>query len=118
MQAYEKSVTLVVMGVKEDEEDDVPVTLTLHAKSHTYGPVMTVKVTPDIPYVKHKWADHPLMYVQSNYIEKGVAANIVEDTPAIRALIDELVGQPPKLYTTTDCTHKGRLIRAILSFWS
>ena len=110
--------TLVVMAVKEDEEDDIPVTLTVHVKSHTYGPALSIAITPDIPYVKYKWADHPLMYVKPNYIEDGIAANIVEDTPAIRALIEELLGDPLNLYTTTNCTHKGRLIRAILSFWS
>ena len=118
MQPYEKNTTLVIMGVKENEEEDVPITVTVDAKSKPYGPVITVKITCDIPYVKHKWADHPLMHVKSNYIENSVATNIIDDTPAIRALIDELVGDPLKLYTTTNCTHKGRLIRAILSFWS
>ena len=118
MQPYEKNATFVIMGVKEDEEDDIPVTVTVHANSKPYGPVMTVKIKSNIPYVKHKWADHPLMYVKSNYIENGAATNIIEDTPAMRALIDELIGDPLNLYTTTNCTHKGRLIRAILSFWS
>jgi len=118
MQPYKKNTTFVVMGIKEDEEDDTPVTVTVDAESKPYGPVMMVKVTSNIPYIKHKWADHPLMYVKPNYIEDGIAVNIIEDTHAMRALIDELVGEPLKLYTTTNCTHKGRLIRAILSFWS
>ena len=52
-------------------------------------------------------------------MEGNKVANIIEDTPAIRAMIMELVSEEKRnLYTTTDCTYKARLIKAIASFWS
>jgi hypothetical protein len=55
----------------------------------------------------------------TEYIEGNTVANIIEDTPVIRAMIEELsIGTKRKLHTTTDCTYKARLIKAIASFWS
>jgi hypothetical protein len=52
-------------------------------------------------------------------MEDDKVANIIEDTPIIRAMIMDLVStEKRKLYTTTDCTYKARLIKAIASFWS
>jgi len=92
--------------------------MTVKALELDYGPVIDFSVTIDRPFKDTgDWADHPFMYAGTLESPTEIA-NIVEDTPAVRALIAELVEEPKKLYTGTDCSHRARLIKAIMGFWS
>ncbi len=109
--------SIVVYGSMMYSEDNEPITLRVKAIELDYGPVINFTVSADKPYKNTEdWSDHPFMYVELE--SPNEAGNIVEDTPAVRALIQELVGESKKMYTTTDCTHRGRLIKAIMGFWS
>jgi len=110
--------SIVVYGSMMYSEADEPITLHVNAIELNYGPVINFTVIVDKPCENMEdWSDHPFMYLK-DLESPSKAGNIVEDTPAVRALIEELVGEPKKMYTTTDCTHRGRLIKAIMSFWS
>jgi len=109
------TVTAKKMGIP------TPITLTITAIELTYGPVidLTIHVSEPI-FERMDWEDHPFMFITKFESEdESTAGDIIDDTPATRALIDELVCTENKpLYTTTDCSHKGRLIRALSLFWS
>lgn len=109
---------ITVLGNKDGVK--VPIKISVVAFELNYGPVIDLSITCDVPYYETgfvDWFDHPLMW--SKNVEKGTrVGNIIDNTPAVRALIDELVAAEKDLYTTTNCTHKGRLIRALNSFWS
>jgi len=62
---------------------------------------------------------HPFMYVDNQYITSGrTVCEFVEDTPAIRAIIQEIVNPDSvKMYTTTQICHKARLIKSLVNFW-
>ena len=109
--------TIIVNGSRVHSDNHVPITLTVKAIELDYGPVIAFSVSIDTPFKNiDDWDDHPFMY---NDLESPIlVANTVEDTCAVRALIDELVAEPKNMYTTTDCTHRGRLIKAIMGFWS
>lgn len=111
--------TAIVVTGANDNDDNVKITLDIKAGVLSYGPVIDFQVTSSIPFTNLAfWADHPFM-CSKEYMEGNTVGNIVEDTPAIRVLIMELVSsEKRKLYTTTDCTYKARLIKAIASFWS
>ena len=108
--------TITVIGSNDD--GNVPIELHVKAIELDYGPVIDFKVKA-VPFTNMiDWSDHPFA-CSKEYMEGNTVGNIVEDTPAIRALIAELVSsEKRKFYTTTDCTHKARLIKAIASFWS
>ena len=110
--------SLTVQGSKDGEP--VPMRITYEVRELTYGPVLNIRIKCDVPYDKDGddyWDDHPFMW--ADHVEEGTKiGNIVDDTPAVRALVAELSAAPTKLYTTTDCTHKGRIIRALCLFWS
>jgi hypothetical protein len=109
--------TITVIG----SNDDGAVSIELHvmAIELDYGPVIDFEVKASVPFTNMMdWSDHPFA-CSTDYMENGKVANIIEDTPCIRAMIMELVSlDERKLYTTTDCTYKARLIKAIASFWS
>jgi hypothetical protein len=64
------------------------------------------------------WDDHPFQWSQK-WLEGDTVANIIDDTPAIRAMIQELVSSEKReFYTGTEAGHKARLINAIAMFWS
>ena len=109
--------TVTVIGSHETE--DVPIVLSVRAIELDYGPVIDFEVKASVPFTNMmEWSDHPFA-CSVEYMENGKVANIIEDTPMIRAMITELVSkQEKKLYTTTECTYKARLIKAIASFWS
>jgi hypothetical protein len=109
--------TITVLGA--NNHDDVSITLKVKAIELDYGPVIDFQVVSSVPFTNMiDWADHPLM-CSKEYMEDGIVANIVDDTPAIRAMIMELVSSEKRvLYMSTDCTYKARLIKAIASFWS
>lgn len=109
--------TITVIGTNEIE--DVPITLHVKAIELDYGPVIDFEVSASHPFTNmEQWCDHPFA-CSKEYMEGNKVANIIEDTPIIRAMIMELVSEEKrKLHTTTDCTYKARLIKAIASFWS
>jgi len=109
--------TMITVIATKDE--DVPIELYVKAIELDYGPVIDFEVKASIPFTNIiEWCDHPFS-CSTEYVENGMVANIIEDTPVIRAMIMELVSsEKRKLYTTTDCTYKARLIKAIASFWS
>ena len=108
--------TITVIATKED---DIPIELHVKAIELDYGPVIDFEVSASHPFTNMMdWSDHPFAF-STDYMEDGIVANIIEDTPCIRAMIMELVSdEKRKLHTTTDCTYKARLIKAIASFWS
>ena len=98
-----------------------PITLTIEAIELNYGPVIDLTIRVSDPLIdKMDWDDHPFMFITKFESEdESTVGDIIDDTPATRALIDELVSTETKsLYTTTECSHKGRLIRALSLFWS
>jgi len=100
-------------------QEDIPIELHIKVLELSYGPVLDFEVTASMKFTNLvEWSDHPLM-CSTEYMENNTVANIIEDTPVIRAMIEELsFGTKRKLHTTTDCTYKARLIKAIASFWS
>ena len=100
-------------------DDDIPIELHVKAIELDYGPVIDFEVSASHPFTNlMEWSDHPFA-CSTEYMEGKKVANIIEDTPVIRAMIMELVSPVKhKLHTTTDCTYKARLIKAIASFWS
>ena len=83
----------------------------------TYGPLhllITTEKPMDDCHI------HPFMYVPKDHLNYGqTVCEIVEDTPAIRALISELVSKEPlKMYTTERSAHKARIIKSLTNFWS
>lgn len=109
--------TITVVG--SNDHGDIPIQLHVKAIELDYGPVIDFEVSSSAPYKNMMdWSDHPFS-CSKEYMEGNKVANIIEDTPAIRAMIMELVSEEKRnLYTTTDCTYKARLIKAIASFWS
>jgi hypothetical protein len=108
---------ITVIGCNEAEH--VPIELHVKAIELDYGPVIDFEVSVSRPFTDFmEWSDHPFA-CSKEYMEDGKVANIIDDTPCIRAMIMELVSDEKKnLYTSTDCTYKARLIKAIASFWS
>ena len=110
--------SITVQGSKDGEA--VPIKITYEVRELTYGPVLNIRIKCDVPFHKDDddfWDDHPFMWAE--HVEDGKKlGNIVDDTPAVRALVAELSAAHTKLYTTTDCSHKGRIIRALCLFWS
>lgn len=110
--------SVTVEGSKDSTP--VPIKITYEVRELTYGPVLNIRIKCDVPYIEGDesyWSDHPFMW--EKHVEDGrKVENIVDDTPAVRALVAELSAPPVNLYTTTDCSHKGRIIRALCLFWS
>jgi hypothetical protein len=82
----------------------------------TYGPlhllITTEKPIPDDFHI------HPFMYVPKERLNYGkTVCEIIEDTPAIRALIKELITEPVKTYMTEPSAHKARIIKTLTNFW-
>jgi hypothetical protein len=109
--------SITVIGTNDD--GDIPIQLDVKAIELDYGPVIDFEVSSSAKFTNMiDWSDHPFM-CSNEYMEDNTVSNIVDDTPAIRALIEELVSPVKrKLYTSTDCTYKARLIKAILTFWT
>jgi hypothetical protein len=101
--------------------NDIPVSLTIEALILDYAPLIHLDIKSSVPLYEKDfldWIDHPFLFLKD--IEEGnTVGNIIDDTPATRALIDELI-KPlnTKLYTTTHCTHVRRLIQSLQLFWS
>ena len=122
--------TITVDGSKFDLYDyggdtgPTPIQVKVTAYKLDYGPVIDLTITVNVPYTgPMNWSDHPLMLTKQDRDDKNAhrssIGEIIDDTPAVRAILNELV-QPEKfkLYTTTDCTHRAALIASLEFFWS
>jgi hypothetical protein len=105
----------------EEASNTTPIQVYITVYELNYGPALDYTIKCSIPFTDvMDWADHPFMYSNKGQSGKKTrSSNIIDDTPAVRAIIEELATKEPfKLYTTTDCTHRARLIQALESFWS
>jgi hypothetical protein len=90
--------------------------LRVQAYELDYGPVIELIISVDNECVV---GDHPFSTIDFRKVNKGTIHEIIDDTPAIRSLISELVQKEKfELYSTTDCTHRAALIKALTLFWS
>lgn len=109
--------TIKVIGTKYGA---VPIDLKVVAYELSYGPVIDLTITASVPYTNPvEWSDHPFLLLKQQEAPRTSVSDIIDDTPAVRAILTELV-QPEefKLYTTTDCTHRAALIASLKYFWS
>jgi hypothetical protein len=114
-------VTLTIHGSRFMSGNKVPIMLTIVVKELNYGPVLDIMIHSDVPFTgSMDWDDHPLSRVGKEQLVGGKKMDeIIDDTPAIRAVIAELVNpEKQNLYTTTDCTHRAQLIAFLASVWS
>jgi len=82
----------------------------------TYGP-LHVLITTEKP-MPEDFHIHPFMYVPKDHLSyENTVCEIIDDTPAIRALINELVTEPIKTHTTEPSAHKARIIKCLTNFW-
>jgi hypothetical protein len=110
--------TTLRLNCETIDNDILPIEMRLHVIELNYGPVLNFKIISDIPYNDTMY-EHPFMYSKEYMSGEYKTGSIIDDTPAVRALINELVdSNKTHLYTTTHCTHVARLIRAINGFWS
>jgi hypothetical protein len=99
----------------------VPITISVEAIELNYGPLIDLTISVSHPLTTPMdWDDHPFMFITKfESDDKSRVGNIIDATPATRALLDELLQTEKRsLYTTTECSHKGRIIRALSLFWS
>jgi hypothetical protein len=118
--AHTKSILLDKKILLQCTQNDKEVDIVLHIKAIEldYGPVIHLTITPSIPYKNAKFQDHPFMFVDPTHIEEGQIAENLDDTPAVRSLIEELCGEPRKLYAGTWDDHCKRIIKSLTLFWS
>lgn len=122
--------SISVIGNTFQSRTGVPIQMHVKAIELDYGPCIHFTVRTDKPFAHSMdWDDHPFRGVVKDRDEtetvnrnaKGVIeiSEILDDTPAVHAMIKELVETTEKkLYTGTDCTHRARLIAALRMFWS
>lgn len=119
------------------ESETVPIQMTMKVVELDYGPCLHWSLSVNIPLdLGEEWDIHPLKRCRE-VVEKfregfdlaeeeecersriGAVGEILDDTPAVRALLAELCeAGKRKLYTTADCDHRARLIAAIETMWS
>jgi len=102
-----------VIVVTLDKEDDVSQSADLYVRAIelTYGHSLYFEAAcPVLIKDANQWISHPFMY-SNKYLDGYVVGNIIDDTLAIRAMIEELI-------STNTTRHKARLIKAISSFWT
>lgn len=99
---------------------EVPVSVHIRVLELNYGPVLYFEAKSSVPMGDSDlWDDHPFQWSQKWLEDRSTVANIIDDTPAIRAMIQELVTVEKRVfYAGTDAGHKARLINAIAMFWS
>ena len=98
---------------------ETPVSVHIRVLELNYGPVLYFEAKSSIPMDDSDlWDEHPFQW-SKKWLEGDTVANIIDDTPAIRAMIQELVStEKREFYTGTEAGHKARLINAIAMFWS
>lgn len=118
-------VTITVVGRRAQSCDDVPIKMTIKALELNYGPCIDLSITVDVPCeMGWSWDDHPLLLCRARQEKDRTrpltgAGEILDDTPAVRALLKELCDPAQKkLYSGTDTTHMARLIAALELMWS
>jgi hypothetical protein len=118
-------VTITVLGRQAQSREYVPINLTIKALELNYGPCIDLSITVDVPCeMGWTWDDHPLLLCrarQEHDRDEPVrgCGEIIDDTPAVRALLAELCDPATRiLRSTTDTTHRARLIAALEMFWS
>lgn len=91
---------------------------TIHIAELNYGPLHLL-ITTEKP-MPEDFHIHPFMYVAKEHLSYGTTVcEVIEDTPAIRALINELVTKEPvKTHVTEPSAHKARIIKCLTNFWS
>ena len=114
---FDKKITLTCTPIN-DMEKELDIILHIVAIELNYGPVIHLDITASVPYEKNQFEDHPFRFVDSNHIEEGQIREILDDTPAVRSLIEELCAEPRKLYTGTWGDHCKRIIKSLTLFWS
>ena len=62
---------------------------------------------------KKRWIDHPLLLVDEGHLD----GDLIDDTRATRALVEELFTLDFSSPTTTRATHVARLVAALSQFW-
>jgi len=114
--------SIVVIGYKNTPNDNEVHIINMRIKAYelNYGPVIHFSVKVDVPYNPGEWSDHPLRIANEKREECiNSSEDIIDDTPATRALIMELANSEIKhLYTTTDCSYRASIIAALQYFWS
>jgi hypothetical protein len=114
---FDKEITLKCTQM-DDIGNELDIILHIKAIELNYGPVLNLTITASIPYMKDTFEDHPFMFVSPDHLEEGQIGEIIDDTPAIRSLIEELCAEPCRLYTGTWEDHCKRIIKSLTFFWS
>ena len=112
---------ITVIGTKDEHgtRTNVPIDMKICAYELDYGPVIDVEIKCNIGYQPGIWIDHPLNLVEPGSLIDYEVSEIIDDTPATRAIIAELANPVKKnLYTTTDCSYRAALIASLKNFWS
>jgi len=99
---------------------ETPVSVHIRVLELNYGPVLYFEAKSSVPMDDSDlWDEHPFQWSKKWLEDSSTVANIIDDTPAIRAMIQELVStEKREFYTGTEAGHKARLINAIAMFWS
>jgi hypothetical protein len=108
-------------GFTEEASTTTPIQVSIKAYELNYGPVIDYTIKCSVPFTDlMHWSDHPFMFSNKERSGKKTrSTNIIDDTPAVRAILQELAAKEAfQLYTTTDCTHRARLIQSLENFWS
>jgi hypothetical protein len=116
-------ISYTVTGHRFGEREQVPIVFHVKAIELDYGPCIDWSVSASVPCEKGMWGDHPLAHVRAlnekDTSSVSTCGEILEDTPAVRAMLVELCqSEERKMYSTTDTTHRARLIAALEMFWS
>jgi len=114
---FDKNIVLKCTPIN-DMNNHSDVVLHIKAIELDYGPVINLSIIASIPYKNEEFEDHPFLFVCPDHIEDGQFGEILDDTPAVRSLIEELCGEPHKLYTGTWGDHCKRIIKTLTLFWS
>lgn len=95
------------------------ISVSVNVVEMTYGP-LHVSITTNEKFSGDIMDQHPFMYAPAHLITDGNRfCEILENTPAVRAILEELANPAPlNLYTTTQMCHTARLIKSLANFWS
>jgi hypothetical protein len=114
-------ISYTVIGHRCGERENVPIVIHVKAIELDYGPCIDWSLTASVPCSRGEWDDHPLSLIRAMKDAGPVSScgEILEDTPAVRAMLAELCqSSERKMYSTTDTTHRARLIAALEMMWS
>ncbi len=114
-EANETKETSVIMDTSIETEGIV---LFVKVVSLKYGPLQCTLHT-EKAFSGDITENHPFMYMDTRYVTAGrTVCEFVEDTPAIRAILQEIATPDAvEMFTTTQICHKARLIKSLVNFW-